>query len=153
MFLGHEVTQQLDSEKHGSYFEGIQSTDGYALVFQMNFLVNRESGDRITALHRLFEYPSAVTRKVDVVTKLLKWRRDLKELVDAKGGLKMKDGWRKCYISRSYKEFRVPEMDDIVGCTESPRISSGSKRHIMHREDNNFSMPRCDTEGYVSMQS
>ena len=76
-----------------------------------------------------------------------------KDLIGAKWGLKMKDGWRKCYISGSYKEFRIQEMDDVVGCSVSPRISSGSKRHIMHREDNNFSVPRRDTEGYESMHS
>ena len=38
--LSSQITKQLDSEKHGPYFETVLATDGYGLLFQLNYLVN-----------------------------------------------------------------------------------------------------------------
>ena len=77
--------------------------------------------------------------------------RQSAELEHAKRYLHLEDGRRKVYVTSSYKEFRIQDMDNVVGSATGPRVSSSSKPEIMHRADNHFSVPRKDMKGYVSM--
>ena len=79
--------------------------------------------------------------------------RQRAELEHAKRYMVLEDGRRKVYVTSSYKEFRIPDMDDVVGSETSPRVSSWSKPEIMHRPENHFPVPRRDIPGYVSWHS
>jgi hypothetical protein len=68
--------------------------------------------------------------------------RNSAELRQAKRYLQMEDGGRKVCVTSSYREFRILEMDGVVGDAMSPRVSSSWKPGIMHRQENYFSVPR-----------
>ena len=67
--LGFEMSNALD-ETMGTFLAGVDSRDGYALVYRINTMVNQCSSERVSALHDRFADPvvhkTAVTRKGDV---------------------------------------------------------------------------------------
>jgi len=58
-------------------------SSGVAILAALAYVVNRNTAQRVAALHTRFEKPTAVHRKQDLLLGLANWKIDLEELQEA----------------------------------------------------------------------